>query len=121
MKDDGERKTGNDRTRKYQVREIFSFRDIMSFKAKGLNAKKTTKKRLLMIMMTRRENAIGGLFMPRFPWMWPTFQSHSRHTAVGRGCKCLHVLPWDLVLASQDSEAPHHTPHQRRGRAARVD
>lgn len=43
MKDDGERKTGNDRTRKYQVREIFSFRDIMSFKAKGLNAKKTTK------------------------------------------------------------------------------
>ena len=39
MKDDGERKTGNDRTRKYQVREIFSFRDIMSFKVKGLYAK----------------------------------------------------------------------------------
>ena len=43
MKDDGERKTGNDRTRKYQVREIFSFRDIMSFKVKGLYAKNKTK------------------------------------------------------------------------------
>lgn len=44
MKHEGERKTGNDRTRKYQAREIFSFRDIMSFKVKGLNAKKKKKK-----------------------------------------------------------------------------
>ena len=43
MKHEGERKTGNDRTRKYQAREIFSFRDIMSFKVKGLNAKKKKK------------------------------------------------------------------------------
>lgn len=40
MKHDGERKTGNDRTRKYQVREMFSFRDITSFKVKGFDAKK---------------------------------------------------------------------------------
>ena len=43
MKHEGERKTGNDRTRKYQAREIFSFRDIISFKVKGLNAKKKKK------------------------------------------------------------------------------
>ena len=46
MKHEGERKTGNDRTRKYQVREIFSFRDIMSFKVKGLNAKKKKKPKM---------------------------------------------------------------------------
>ena len=43
MKHDGERKTGNDRTRKYQVREMFSFRDITSFKVKGFDAKKKKK------------------------------------------------------------------------------
>ena len=46
MKHEGERKTGNDRTRKYQVREIFSFRDIMSFKVRGLNAKKKKKPKM---------------------------------------------------------------------------
>lgn len=46
MKHEGERKTGNDRTRKYQAREIFSFRDIMSFKVKGLNAKKKKKPKM---------------------------------------------------------------------------
>ena len=46
MKHDGERKTGNDRTRKYQVREMFSFRDITSFKVKGFDAEKKKKTKM---------------------------------------------------------------------------
>lgn len=60
--------------------------------------------------MTRRENAIGGLFVPRFPWMWPTFQSHSRHTAVGRAANACTSFPWDLVLATETLKpSPPHS------------